>query len=163
MAANQQTFTQWGSGYDPYATVNPQTHMGPAPVFRNAKDARLASYGATPEAQYPDGYLGTMSSNRRQDKILDGVARTNTRPYSRGVHKGERINQGDYIWPDQLNLMTGVMLQAKGMKFAPTMSESGRLTNDGKQGPRGVPGRPSMVEMNDRRRSMLKSLAPRWR
>lgn len=165
MPANQQTFSDWGGGYDPYAN-DTQAALGPAPVFRNAKDARLAAFGASPDAQYPDGYLGTMSSNRRQDKLLNAVARTNTRPYSRGVHKGERINQGDYIWPDEFNLYTGLQLQSVGQKFAPPGAEPVRLTNDGKAGPRGIPRgleRPQQEIIDRERQSRLKRLAPPWR
>lgn len=163
--ANQQTFTDWGGGYDPYT---PQTNvaLGPTPSFRNAKDQRLSAWGASPDVQYPDGYLGTMSSNRRQDKLTEAVARSNSRSYSRGVHKGERINAGDYIWPDEFNLYTGVMLQSKGQKFAPPGAEPVRLTNDGKSGPRGIPRgleRPDQEIIDMQRRSMLRSLTPPWR
>lgn len=163
--ANQQTFNNWGGGYDPYAN-DTQAMLGPSPTFRNAKDQRLAAWGASPDVQYPDGYLGTMSSNRRSDKLVNAVMRTNTRPYSRGVHKGERINPGDYIWPDEFNLYTGLQLESKGKKFAPPGAEPVRLTNDGKTGPRGIPrglSRPQQEVIDMQRRSMLKTLAPPWK
>lgn len=162
---NDQTFTNWGGGYDPYVPES-QPLLGPTPVFRNAKDARLTAWGASPDVQYPDGYLGTMSSNRRQDKILNAVARTNTRPYSRGVHKGERINAGDYIWPEEFNLQTGLLYQSQGKKFAPPGAAPVQLTNDGKAGPRGIPrglDRPQEEVVDMQRRSMLKRLAPPWK
>ena len=105
MAAN--TFTDW-------QTPNAQQEssslplFGPAPVFRNNKDYQLAGYRTLQDTTYPDGYLGTMSSNRRQDKTLGTLSRQNARQYSRGVHKGERQNPGDYIWPDEFNLWTRV-------------------------------------------------------
>jgi len=163
---NQQTFTNWGDSYDPAGGMIREAVMGPSPVFRDAKDMRLAAFGATPDTQYPDGYLGTMSSNRRQDKLLDSVKRQNHRSYSRGVHKGERVNPGDYLWPEELNLTTGIELQAKGLKFAPPGAEPIRLTNDGKAGPRGIPrglGRPQEEQIDMQRRSMLKRLTPSWR
>ena len=163
--ANQQTFNDWGGGYEPY-TPQSNVALGPAPSFRNFKDQRLAAWGASPDVQYPDGYLGTMSSNRRQDKLTEAVARTNTRSYSRGVHKGERINAGDYVWPEEFNLYTGLMLESKGKKFAPPGAEPVRLTNDGKTGPRGIPRgleRPDQEMIDMQRRSMLKSLVPPWR
>lgn len=92
--------------------------------------------------------------------------RSNTRPYSRGVHKGERINPGDYVWPDEFNMFTGLQLQSQGKKFAPPGAEPVRLTNDGKVGPRGIPrglSRPQQEVVNMERRSMLKTLAPPWR
>lgn len=164
-SGNEQTFSDWSGGYDPYT---PQTNvaLGPTPSFRNFKDQRLSAWGASPDVQYPDGYLGTMSSNRRQDKLTEAVARTNTRSYSRGVHKGERINAGDYIWPEEFNLYTGLMLESKGQKFAPPGAEPVRLTNDGKTGPRGIPRgleRPDQEIIDMQRRSMLKSLVPPWR
>ena len=139
---------------------------GPTPVFRSAKDQRISAFGVGPDTQYPDGYLGTMSSNRRQDKLTNAAVRANQRAYSRGVHKGERINAGDYIWPQEFNLLTGIMLESKGKKFAPPGAEPVRLTNDGKAGPRGIPRgleRPDKQIIDMQRRSMLKSLAPMWR
>ena len=69
---NQQTFTDWGGGYDPY-TPESQPLLGPTPTFRSSKDAQLSAWCGSPDTQYPDGYLGTMSSNRRQDKILNAA------------------------------------------------------------------------------------------
>ena len=110
MAGNNQTFTAWGGSYDPQsgqATSAPL--LGPTPMFRDAKDQRLAAWGSSPDTQYPDGYLGSAATNsRRSDKLLNAVARTNTRSYSRVVHKGERINPGDYVWPDEFNPMSGL-------------------------------------------------------
>lgn len=161
MSAN--TFTQWSTPTDPSSTA---TMYGPAPVFRNAKDMRLSGYGTGTDTQYPDGYLGTMSANRRQDKIIGSMSRMNARQYSRGVHKGERINPGDYLWPDEFNLYTALEYEAKGLKFAPTGSAPVRLTNDGRVGPRGISRdqkRDEATEMSLERRSRLKSLTPNWR
>lgn len=163
--SSTQTFTDWAGGYDPNSAPS-QTVLGPEPVFRNPKDRQLAAFGATPDTQHPDGYLGTMSSNRRQDKLLDSVKRQNHRSYSRGVHKGERVNPGDYLWPEEFNLQTGLVLQAQGLKFAPPGAEPIRLTNDGKAGPRGIPrglDRPQQEQIDMQRRSMLKRLVPTWR
>ena len=165
MAGNNQTFGNWAGGYDPQGGES-QPVLGPSPMFRDAKDRQLAAFGATPDANFPDGYLGTMSSNRRQDKLLDSVKRQNHRSYSRGVHKGERINSGDYLWPEEFNLTTGLELQAQGRKFAPPGAEPIRLTNDGKAGPRGIPrglDRPQTEQIDMQRRSMLKRLAPGWK
>lgn len=159
------SFSTWSNKADPQ-TSGSLPLLGPAPVFRNAKDAQLAAFGASPDVQYPDGYLGTMSSNRRQDKILNAVSRTNQRSYSRGVHKGERINPGDYIWPSNFNLLTGLKLEAQGKKFSPPGAEPVRLTNDGKVGPRGIPrglDRPQQQVIDMQRRALLRSLKPAWR
>lgn len=159
MAAN--SFTSWQGGGDPNGL------LGPSPVFRDAKDQRLGAWGAGPDTAFPDGYLGTEGSNsRRADKLLDSVHRTNTRPYSRGVHKGERINPGDYMWPEEFNLWTALQFEAKGLKWAPEGADPVRLTNDGKAGPRNTPStvdRPQMEIIDEERRSRLKSLAPGWK
>jgi len=163
MAAN--TFTQWGSANEPPG-MGTAASMGPAPVWRNSKDQLLSGYRTGVEEQYPDGYLGTMSSNRRQDKILGTLSRMNARQYSRGVHKGERINPGDYVWPEEFNLWTGIKMESEGKKFAPPGAEPVRLTNDGKVGPRGIPsrqGEEQVQEISAERRALLKSLAPPWK
>jgi hypothetical protein len=162
---SKNTFTSWMT---PAAQngVGTQSDFGPSPVFRNAKDLALSGYQTGADTQYPDGYLGTMSANRRQDKILGSLSRMNARQYSRGVHKGERIDAGDYLWPDEFNLYTALQYEAQGLKFAPTGAEPVRLTNDGKVGPRGISRdqkRDDAMEMSLQRRSQLKSLAPNWR
>ena len=162
---HQRAFTQWMTG-DPTNPAAPtQANLGPSPVFRDAKDRTLAAWGATPEAQYPDGYLGTQpSTSRRSDKLVDAVYRTNQRPQTRGVHKGERINPGDYLWPEEFNPMTGIEYEAQGLEWAPSGLEPQRLVNDGKVGPRGIPvGDSQPVEAIDmQRRSMLSHLLPDW-
>ena len=97
----------------------------------------------TPEATYPDGYLGTVPS-RRGDRLMDGLkARTTNRPYTRGIHKGERIDHRDYVWPPEFNLWTGLEYQAAGIKFFPPgLGEylpDERYPTDRKVGPRSVP------------------------
>ncbi len=161
MAAN--TFTSWSTPAQDMGGGG----FGLSPVFRSAKDQMLSGYKSQPDTTYPDGYLGTMSSNRRADKTLGTLSRNNARQYSRGVHKGERINPGDYLWPDEFNKWTGLNLQSQGMKFAPPGAEPVRLTNDGKVGPRGIPrgdqNYDDAQQMSPERRSRLKALAPAWR
>jgi len=131
---------------------------GPQPFFRDELDSFRSMWRRTPEAQYPDGYLGTITA-RRDDRLLKNLAnRATQRSYQRGVHKGERIDPGDYIWPDQFNLMTGLKREATtGLRAAPpgggampvTLTDAGRMTNqpyqrpfeEGKNGmgPRGIP------------------------
>lgn len=164
MAGNSQTFTHWQGGNDSQGSDS-QPLLGPAPVFRDEKDRKLAAFGSGNLSQYPDGYLGTIT-NRRQDKLLNSLHRKNHRSYSRGVHKGERINPGDYVWPEEFTPWLGLQLQAEGKKFAPPGAEPVRLTNDGKAGPRGIPrdlDRPQQEIIDQNRRSMLRSLLPTWR
>jgi hypothetical protein len=66
--------------------------------YRSPLDAQRAAKGSMPHAEYPDGYLGTIT-NRREDKLLDAVQeRLTERSYQRGVHKGEKIARTDYLW-----------------------------------------------------------------
>lgn len=86
-------------GQDDPAVAN--VHYGPEPFARDSLDARRMMVGATPEAQYPDGLLGTIRS-RRDDRLLDALKdRQSKRPYQRGVHKGERVDPRDYFWDPQ--------------------------------------------------------------
>lgn len=119
-----------------YANMNPaQNWMGlgaggmygtftqsGSPMARSNIDGARLGIGRAPQAEYPDGYLGTLRS-RRDDKgkptdtVLDSLkSRANQRSYQRGVHKGERIDPGDYMWPAEWNPETGVKNQAKGKK-----------------------------------------------
>lgn len=165
MSQQTPSFNSWGADAQPPG-VGTHVSMGPAPVFRSSKDELLSGFRTAVDAQHPDGYLGTMSSNRRQDKILGTLSRMNARQYSRGVHKGERINSGDYFWPEEFNLYSALQSQAKGMRFASAGAEPVRLTNDGKVGPRGIPTPEEKAEVSQispEYRAKLKSLAPRWR
>lgn len=93
--------------------------------FRNILDAKRAMVGRTPEAEYPDGYLGSIT-DRREDKMLQHV-RNNARSYTRGVHKGSRIEAQDYFWPADFNPMTGLEYQARGKKWSQSGSPIERL------------------------------------
>jgi hypothetical protein len=166
MAQQTPTFANWNTP-EQAPGVGTQVTFGPEPFFRNSKDQLLTGFRTAVDAQYPDGYLGTMSANRRQDKVLGTLSRMNARQYSRGVHKGERINTGDYFWPEEFGKYTGIQLEAAGLKFAPPGAEPVRLTNDGKVGPRGIPRSiddgEQASQISPEMRSRLKSLAPRWR
>lgn len=159
-----QSFTSWNNPADPPG-VGSAVSYGPAPVFRNSKDQMLSGYKSQPDTTYPDGYLGTMSSNRRQDKLLGTMSRMNARQYTRGVHKGERINPGDYLWPDEFNKWTALNLQAQGLKYAPPGAEPVRLMRDGNYVPRGLQRNEEdpQAQSSPERRAKLKALAPAWR
>jgi hypothetical protein len=92
---------------------------GMGPYFRDALDARRSMYNQDPQAQYPDGYLGTINT-RRGDRLLDNLKqRQNQRAYQRGVHKGERIDPSDYFWSSRFNPQTSLQLESQGEKFSP--------------------------------------------
>jgi hypothetical protein len=123
-------------------------------------DAARMGIGRTPESEYPDGYLGTIRS-RRDDKVLDATkSRVNQRSYQRGVHKGERIDQGDYSWPMQLQPDRGLRNQKKGLKtvFVEQLAPPPQLINDGKTNvPANEPGR-----IDQKRQQQLSRLMPNW-
>jgi len=91
---------------------------GPRPFFRDMMDARRSAV-FTPDATYPDGYLGTIRS-RRDDRLLNALkGRQNQRAYQRGVHKGERIDKASYYWPPEFGPEDGLKAEAAGMRQAP--------------------------------------------
>jgi len=92
---------------------------GPQPFFRDLLDMRRSMWMQTPEAQYPDGYLGTLNSRRADGLMNNLIDRHRNRPYTRGIHKGERIEGRDYFWPEEFNPDTSLELEAVGEKWAP--------------------------------------------
>ncbi|WP_409238307.1 hypothetical protein [Streptomyces sp. PA5.6] len=115
------------------------------------------------DAEYPDGYLGTITS-RRSDRLNNNGSRTternHTRPYTRGVHKGSRLGAKDYQWPADFHPMTGIEHQMRGQKWTATGSPEGtHLVNGAKtQQPAS-----SDVDQNAERLTALRSLLPEWR
>lgn len=98
----------------------------PLAGFRNIVDARRAmAIPKIPQAEYADGYLGSYT-DRRGDKLLQTV-RNNARSYTRGVHKGSRIEPEDYYWPDDFNPMSGLEAQKRGKKWTAQGSPVERL------------------------------------
>lgn len=110
--------------------------------YRSTLDAKRAAHGQLPYAQYPDGYLGTLSQDRRQDKLLDNITEKLTqRSYQRGVHKGEKIARTDYFWPDDADPMRRIRAESRYeqtlytmnvKRFAPTGNPVERLAHMGK-------------------------------
>ena len=123
-------------------------------------DATRMGIGRTPAAEYPDGYLGQIPS-RREDRVLDSVkARTNQRSYQRGVHKGERVDPGDYYWPMGLEPTRGLMNQKRGIKTAPMemLVPPPHIVNDGKADTVAI--EPGRIDL--KRREQLARLMPSW-
>lgn len=99
-------------GASGYVGAYTTTGGGGTPIVPHDRlDSLRIGVGRTPSAEYPDGYLGTIRSRRDDkgkpyavsDSVLDSLrSRQNQRGYQRGVHKGERIDLGDYVWPDGL-------------------------------------------------------------
>jgi hypothetical protein len=59
-------------------------------------------------AEYPDGYLGTITG-RRQDRLNSGVVgRLDDRSYQRGIHKGTKMDANQYFWPEEMPSDRGI-------------------------------------------------------
>lgn len=137
---------------------------GMGPYFRDSLDARRSAYNQTPEAMFPDGYLGTINT-RRGDRLLDSLKnRANQRSYVRGVHKGERIDPSDYYWPAALQPTAGIERQGEAMPDD-TMWLSERAAPRMDLVPMYSPRQQSMMGAGPGigRTTQLRKLAPPWR
>lgn len=168
------------SGYiGSYAT----TGGGGTPVVpRSDMDYLRLGVGKAPQAEYPDGYLGSIRSRRddkgkpyaTSDTVLDSLkARQTQRGYQRGVHKGERIDPGEYMWPaglqpDRRMNMTvtpqendgGLLLTVN--RYAPksSLAPHPHLVNDGKSNiSANVPGEYAQQRIARN----FQHLKPRWK
>ena len=105
---------------------------------------------ATSDAQYPDGYLGTIT-DRRQDRLLQTLQRRLTaRSYQRGVHVGSKIGHDQYFWPKDFDPDSGIERQAATaimdgytidvQRFAPTGNPVELLAHEGKTAGMSPPG-----------------------
>jgi hypothetical protein len=159
------TFQSWLSpgpsnapGITPGSVVG---SMPPQPWVRSVLDARRMMYRSTPNAEYPAGYLGTITS-RRGDRVLDGLkARVNQRSYQRGVHLGERIDPGDYLFPEGFDPLDGIRRQATtGERYRPALEFfQPTPTIDGQMAPRGSE---SILTIDQHRAASLAMLRPKF-
>jgi hypothetical protein len=156
-----QAFTQWQYLGSNGVQGTVQAEGPPQPFFRDRLDEVRSMWRRTPDAEYPDGYLGTITS-RRGDRLLDSLKnRINERSYQRGVHKGTRIDPSDYFWPAEFNDRTGLEMEAKGRKFAPVGKQlPTHLVNAGKTMP--INEQVAMVSLDPKRVSQLRALRPGW-
>lgn len=163
-----------------YAT-NTTYGGGGVPVARSEMDFLRMGVGREPQAEYPNGYLGTIRSRRddrgrpssTSDKVLDGVKnRVGQRSYQRGVHRGERIDPSDYYYPSGLEADRGIKRQMKsvqvnGVRMAKRNTEVNRLApaphlpNDGKAGPSVRSDSPYVI--NPKRVSQFSNMRPGWK
>lgn len=101
--------------------------------YRTPLDAqRAARGGSLPHAEYPDGYLGTIT-DRHEDKLLESVQeRLTERSYQRGVHKGSKIANTDYLWDKSVvDPMAGLRRQARTAKRSGNVIETERWSPKG--------------------------------
>jgi hypothetical protein len=92
--------------------------------------------------------------------MLDSLkARVNQRAYQRGVHAGERVDPGDYLWPEEMQPLDGLIAQATtGLRHAPQLEFfTPQPTVDGKLAPRGAT---SILTMDAHRSAQLGMLKP---
>lgn len=158
----QGTYTQYGGGG--------------VPVARSELDYLRLGVGRAPQAEYPDGYLGTIRTRRddrgrpnsASEEVLEGVKRTTQRAYQRGVHRGERIDPSDYYLPKELAMDRGIkrqMAAAKkkqaALRNAPVafLAPPPHLVNDGKANLK----HNAPYEVNQRRVDQVTRLSPNWR
>lgn len=170
---HQNTQNLGASGlYGTYTTYG----GGGVPVARSELDYLRMGVGREPQAEYPDGYLGTIRSRRddrgrlnsASEEVLEGVKRLNQRSYQRGVHRGERIDPSDYYLPKELSMDRGIKRQMAAarrgqavLRNAPVarLAPAPHLVNDGKANLRSN----APYEVNQRRVDQISRLKPDWR
>lgn len=154
---------------------------GGVPVARSELDFLRMGVGRAPQAEYPDGYLGTIRT-RRDDRgrpnstsetVLQGLkVRVGQRSYERGVHKGERIDQNDYYYPSGLDNMRGIKRQMRAAKMgnvymtkrhveSASIAPAPHLPNDGKAGPTVKSDSPMAI--NKVRQEQMRRMRPGWK
>jgi len=171
MSPNQDWQSLGAGGLSGY---NNQSGYG-GPAVRDNLDFQRLGVGRVPSAEYPDGYLGTLTTRRRDDRLLDSIKNNvNKKAYQRGVHKGERIEPSGYYWPTELQPTRGLSRQmnakmdnANGTvvyrvaRNSPVveLTPAPHLVNDGKANLRAdQPG-----QLNPKRASQLLNMRPSWR
>lgn len=152
---------------------------GGVPVARSELDFLRLGVGRAPQAEYPDGYLGTIRTRRddkgrdssASDKVLNALkVRVGQRSYQRGVHRGERIDVQDYYYPDGLDPASGIRRQMKGVRVGntinvprhtenPMIAPAPHLPNDGKANMRST----SPMALDKRRVDQVARMRPAWR
>jgi hypothetical protein len=154
---------------------------GGVPVARSELDFLRLGVGRAPQAEYPDGYLGTIRSRRddrgrtssTSDNVLDSLkVRIGQRSYQRGVHRGERIDVQDYYYPEGLDPMRGLVRQMQSVMVGNTfvsprnspqaqLVPAPHLPNDGKAGPDVRSDSP--MQVNQARQDQMARMRPQWR
>ena len=151
---------------------------GGTPVARSELDFLRIGVGRAPQAEYPDGYLGTIRSRRddrgrptsTSDNVLNSLkVRVGQRSYQRGVHKGERIDSAGYYYPEGLENTRGIARQMKAAKDGNVYrsqrnvenamaAPAPHLPNDGKANMRST----SPQSLDTRRVDQMARMRPTW-
>ena len=117
-------------------------YTGDSGFYRSRLDALRSGGNQGPDAQYPDGYLGTITDRREGRLIGEVQKRLTSRSYQRGVHKGEKIGVDGYYWTDEMSPDMGLERQAAttipsgnvllSERYAPTGNPVERIVHMGK-------------------------------
>lgn len=76
------------------------------------------------------------------------------------MHAGERIDPGDYLWPEEQNPLRGIQANAEGVRQAPLLEFfQPTPTVDGVSAPRGSE---SILTIDQHRASQLAMLKPTY-
>lgn len=176
MPSPHQNIQSLGAGgmYD----TNTAYGGGGIPVARSELDFLRMGVGREPQAEYPDGYLGTIRTRRddrgrpnsASEQVLDSLkVRLGQKSYQRGVHRGERIDPQDYFYPSALQPDRGIKTQMRAAQvgnllMAPRQAPQfdfippPHLVNDGKANLQSsAPG-----QVDQRRVQQLQRLKPAW-
>jgi hypothetical protein len=174
MPSTHQNLQNLGAG-GMYGT-NTNYGGGGVPVARSELDFLRLGVGRAPQAEYPDGYLGTIRTRRddrgrpssTSERVLDSTKqRVTQRSYQRGVHRGERIDQSDYFWNSSMQMDQGIKRQmaaarkgAQPKRFGinPLLAPAPHLVNDGKTNMQST----SPIEINQRRVDQWSRMRPSW-
>ena len=152
---------------------------GGVPVARSELDFLRLGVGRAPQAEYPDGYLGTIRTRRddrgrpnsTSEKVLNSLkVRIGQRSYQRGVHRGERIDASDYYYPEGLENYRGIARQMKASKQGnvfmtkryvedASVAPAPHLPNDGKANMRST----SPMSLDKRRVDQMARMRPGWK
>jgi hypothetical protein len=151
---------------------------GGIPVARSELDFLRMGVGREPQAEYPDGYLGTIRTRRddrgrpnsTSEQVLDSLkVRLGQKSYQRGVHRGERVDPQDYFYPDSLRPERGIMTQMRAVQDGNTllvprqapqfsMVPPPHLVNDGKANLQST----SPGQIDEKRAAQLRRFKPAW-
>ena len=176
MASTHQNIQSLGAGgmYD----TNTVYGGGGIPVARSELDFLRMGVGREPQAEYPDGYLGTIRTRRddrgrpnsASEQVLDSLkVRLGQKSYQRGVHRGERVDPQDYFYPDSLRPERGILAQMRSVQIGNTllsprqapqydMVPPPHLVNDGKANLQSAgPG-----QIDEKRAAQLRRFKPAW-
>lgn len=166
----------------PYGAGGQSVQQGGAQelIFRDPLDAARSGMSAfVPSEEYPSGYLGTIQS-RREDRFLQNLqGQVNDRQYSRGVHKGERLDPSDYFWPSEMKPEAGLVRQMQTstpqpdgtiaqQRYSPMMTVQEQMQASGGTAmpstPRGkMRPPPTVYDVNPEVAANLRRYAPSWR